>query len=136
MGWGNIMSICILMARWLGSAVAAMTLVSCAVVDQYSGRAVAYNIEAEHAQEQALLLNVVRAALRRPMQFTTVSNIVGSATATGNVGYTAPVDIPFRPAINGTSIAAIPNVLNAWSIGGSMSGGPTFTVPVLDTQEF
>jgi hypothetical protein len=124
------------MARWLASAIAVVTLAGCAVVDQYSGRAVAYNIEAEHAQEQALLLNIVRAYLQRPMQFTTVSNIVGTASASGAVGYTAPVNIPFRPAINGSSIAAIPNVLNAWTLGGSMSGGPTFTVPVLDTQEF
>jgi hypothetical protein len=131
------MSTCIWMARWLAGAIAAMSLIGCAVVDQYSGRAVAYNVEAEHAQGQALLLNIVRAYLRRPMQFTTVSNIVGTATATGNVGYTAPVNIPFRPAVNGpTGIATFPSILNSWSISGSMSGGPTFTVPVLDTQEF
>jgi uncharacterized membrane protein YgcG len=110
-------------------------LMSCAVVDQYSGRAVAYNVEAEQAQEQALLLNVVRAYLRRPMQFTTVSSITGAASATGGVGYTAPVNIPFRPITNGSSIAAFPP-LNTWSMSAGMSGGPTFTVPVLDTQEF
>jgi hypothetical protein len=110
-------------------------LTSCAVVDQYSGRAVAYNVEAEQAQEQALLLNVVRAYLRRPMQFTTVSSITGAASASGGVGYTAPVNIPFRPATNGSSIAAFP-ALNTWSMSAGMSGGPTFTVPVLDTQEF
>jgi uncharacterized membrane protein YgcG len=131
------MRFCIWIARWLASAIAAVTLVGCAVVDQYSGRAVAYNVEAENAQEQAILLNIIRASLRRPMQFTTVSNIVGTATASGNVGYTAPVNIPFRPAVFGSSgIAPIPSLLNAWSFGGSMSGGPTFTVPVLDTQEF
>jgi hypothetical protein len=110
-------------------------LTSCAVVDQYSGRAVAYNLEAEQAQEQSLLLNVVRATLRRPMQFSTVSSITGAASATGGVGYTAPVNIPFRPITNGSSIAAFP-ALNTWSMSAGMSGGPTFTVPVLDTQEF
>ena len=45
-------------------------LPACAVVDEYSGRAVVYNLQAEQAQEQALLLNVVRASVRRPMQFT------------------------------------------------------------------
>jgi hypothetical protein len=110
-------------------------LMSCAVVDQYSGRAVAYNLEAEQAQEQSLLLNVVRATLRRPMQFSTVSSITGAASATGGVGYTAPVNVPFRPITNGSSIAAFPP-LNTWSMSAGMSGGPTFTVPVLDTQEF
>jgi hypothetical protein len=110
-------------------------LMGCAVVDQYSGRAVAYNVEAEQAQEQALLLNVVRAYLRRPMQFTTVSSITGAASASGGLGYTAPVNIPYRPITNGSSIAAFP-ALNTWSMSAGMSGGPTFTVPVLDTQEF
>jgi hypothetical protein len=110
-------------------------LMGCAVVDQYSGRAVSYNVEAEQAQEQALLLNVVRAYLRRPMQFTSVSTITGSASASGGLGYTAPVNVPFRPITNGSSIAAFPP-LNTWSMSAGMSGGPTFTVPVLDTQEF
>jgi len=110
-------------------------LMSCAVVDQYSGRAVVYNVEAEHAQEQALLLNIVRAYLRRPMQFTTVSSITGSATATGGVSYATPVNVPFRPTTNGSSIAAFPPV-PAWGFSSSLSGGPTFTIPVLDTQEF
>jgi hypothetical protein len=114
---------------------AAVGLLGCAVVDQYSGRAVVYNIEAEHAQEQALLLNIVRAYLRRPMQFTTVSSITGSASASGSVQYTTPVHVPFRPITNGTSIAGFPT-LPSWTLNGSMSGGPTFTVPVLDTQEF
>ena len=54
-------------------------LTACAVVDQYSGRAVVYNLQAEQAQEQALLLNVVRASLRRPMQFTGLQSITGTA---------------------------------------------------------
>jgi hypothetical protein len=119
----------------LASAVAATSLAGCAVVDKYSGRAVDYNIEAEQAQGQGLLLNIVRAYLRRPMQFTTVSSITGTATATGSLQYTAPVNIPFRPSTLGTSIAQFPG-LNTWTSGGSLSGGPTFTVPVLDTQEF
>jgi hypothetical protein len=110
-------------------------LLGCAVVDQYSGRAVTYNLEAEQAGDQAILLNIVRAYLRRPMQFTTVSTITGTASAGGGVGYTWPINVPFRPPINGTSIAQFPPV-NTWTFNSSISGGPTFTVPVLDTQEF
>jgi hypothetical protein len=112
-----------------------VSLGACAVVDQYSERAVVYNVQAEQAQNQALLLNIVRASMRRPMQFTTVSSITGTAVATGGTQYTLPVNVPFRPITNGASIATFP-ALPTWNFTGSMSGGPAFSVPVLDTQEF
>ncbi len=124
---------------WLSISLpilACVALVGCAVVDQYSGRAIVYNLEAEQAQDQALLLNIVRAYLHRPMQFTTVSSITGVASVSGGAQYTLPTNVPFRPAINGaTGIAAFPT-LPTWQATGSVSGGPVFTVPVLDTQEF
>jgi len=124
------------LGAWLFTPIVAALLFGCAVVDEYSGRAITYNLEAEQAQDQALLLNVVRAYLRRPMQFTTVSTITGIASATGSVQYSLPTNVPFRPATQGaTGIAAFPPV-PSWLFGGSMSGGPVFTVPVLDTQEF
>jgi hypothetical protein len=108
----------------------------CAVVDQYSGRAIVYNLEAEQAQEEALLLNIVRAYLHRPMQFTTVSSITGVANVSGGAQYTLPTNVPFRPPVQGaTGIAAFP-ALPTWQFNGSVSGGPAFTIPVLDTQEF
>ncbi|HUI97183.1 MAG TPA: hypothetical protein VLX44_15610 [Xanthobacteraceae bacterium] len=119
----------------LALAVGVVCLTGCAAVDRYSGRAVLYNLQAEEAQNQEMLLNIVRAYLRRPMQFTTLSSITGTATASGSVGYTLPVRVPFRPTTNGASIAAFPPV-PSWSFSSSMSGGPAFTVPVLDTQEF
>jgi hypothetical protein len=100
---------------------AALGLAGCAIVDEYSGRAVAYNIEAEQAQDQQLLLNLVRASLRRPMQFTSVSSITGQQSVSG----TASVTVPFSNVMTKSGV-----------FGGSVSGGPTFTVPVLDTQEF
>src|SRR5215212_142887 len=57
----------------------------CAVIDNYSGRAVDFNREAEQAQEEVLLLNIVRASLRRPMQFTSLSSVTGSGTISGSV---------------------------------------------------
>ena len=110
-------------------------LAGCSIVDQYSSRAIVYNLEAEKAQEQAMLLNIVRAYLGRPMQFTTVSTITGTATATGNAQYTFPTNVPFGPIVNENAIAFPPVVPNG-VLGASLSGGPTFTVPVLDTQEF
>src|SRR5262249_7268122 len=60
-------------------------LLGCAIIDSYSGRAVDYNREAEQAQEQVLLLNIVRASLRLPMQFTSLQSITGSANVNGSV---------------------------------------------------
>lgn len=121
--------------RILGRAaivVMCLALPSCAIVDQYADRAATYNLEAEQAQEKGILLNIIRASLRRPMQFTSVTSIAGSTSATGSGGYSGPVSIPFRLS-GGT--AGYPN-LTTWTAGGSMSGSETFTVPVLDTQEF
>jgi len=105
-------------------SLAASAIAGCAAVDQYSGRAVSYNLEAEAALEQGLLLNVVRAVHARPMQFTSVQSISGTASASSTTSLTAPVG----PHSNLTPKTAV--------FSGTVSGGPTFTVPVLDTQEF
>jgi hypothetical protein len=126
-------------------SVAAFVLTGCAIVDKYSDRAVEYNLQAEKTQQQNLLLNIVRASLRRPMQFTGLSSITGTASASGTVGggYTnqhqAPYISLFPPAIStppNTQTAITRAVTGTGAASGSMSGGPTFTVPVLDTQEF
>ena len=119
-----------------------VALAACAVVDQYSGRAVVYNLQAEQAQEQALLLNVVRASLRRPMQFTGLQSITGTANASGSLtGGGASTNQ--RPLVSlfgltpPSSSTLVSDIVGA-TVGGtaSISGGPTFSVPVLDTQEF
>src|SRR5262245_13737381 len=102
-------------------SLAASAIAGCAAVDQYSGRAVSYNLEAEAALEQGLLLNVVRAVHARPMQFTSVQSISGTASASSTTSLTAPVG----PHSNLTPKTAV--------FSGTVSGGPTFTVPVLDT---
>lgn len=125
-----------------GIALAALALAGCAIVDKYSDRAVEYNLQAEKTQQQNLLLNIVRASLRRPMQFTGLTSITGTASASGSVtgGYTnqhqTPLirDFGLFPAQAQTAIARV--VTGTGSGTASMSGGPTFTVPVLDTQEF
>jgi hypothetical protein len=117
--WGGVFFVRLLLP------VATTVLAACSVADQYSGRAVGYNVEAEQAQQQALLLNIVRASMGRPMQFTSVQTITGTASVMASGGL---LTIPFGPHIAGTP--------NTGSLTGSVSGGPTFTVPVLDTQEF
>lgn len=100
-------------------------LAACATVDAFSDRAVDYNLEAEQAQEQALLLNVVRAIKRRPMQFTSLQTVTGQAVA----GETGGVSFPFGHHPN-------TNAQRVFTLGESVSGGPQFVVPILDTQEF
>ncbi|HEY1504356.1 MAG TPA: hypothetical protein VGF92_08650 [Stellaceae bacterium] len=104
-------------------------LVGCSVVDDFSGRAVDFNMQAELVQEQTMLLNVVRASLRRPMQFTGLQSITGSASISGN----GSLSFPFGPAGHRPPKTLSPDVLG---LGGTISGGPSFIVPVLDTQEF
>ena len=77
------------------------------------------------------------------MQFTTLSTITGSVTASGTLGggYTNQHQAPYIslfPAVTPqTATTAITRVVTGTGAGtASMSGGPTFTVPVLDTQEF
>jgi len=140
MGWFNRTG------RVVAAFLLAQGLCACAVIDNYSGRAVDYNREAEQAQEQVLLLNIVRASLRRPMQFTSLQSITGSANVNASVtgGATDVRQTPF--------LSRFPSALppNSFQIGtalsrigtatasgnASMGGSATFTVPVLDTQEF
>lgn len=129
-------SLCLRRVRLACVAFVLLAVTGCAVVDQYSGRAIVYNLQAEQAQQQQLLLNVVRASQRRPMQFTGLQTITGTASASGNLSAT---DAMTR---NATLLTTPANTVigrtfaTGFGAGGSISGGPTFTVPVLDTQEF
>jgi hypothetical protein len=114
---------------WAAVPLLAAVLVGCSIVDDFSGRAVDFNLQAEQVQEQTMLLNIVRASMRRPMQFTGLQSITGNASMSLGSTLSAPFGEPaHRP--RGT---ASPDVFGA---SGTISGGPTFIVPVLDTQEF
>ena len=131
----------------VAALLAAPGLFGCAIVDNYSWRAVDYNKEAEQAQEEVLLLNIIRASLRRPMQFTALQSVTGSASVAGsvNAGAAGTRQTPFlslfpsfvNPARVPDTNAAITRIANSNIAGNaSLSGSATFTVPVLDTQEF
>jgi hypothetical protein len=96
----------------------------CWFVDNFSNRAVAYNLEAEKAQDKGILLNIIRASKRRPMVFTGVQTVAGTASQTEGFSVTWP---------GGQNAVTSAVVLNPLA---SVSGGPTFNVGVLDTQEF
>jgi hypothetical protein len=113
----------------LAAPLLVSALVGCSVVDDFSDRAVDFNMQAELVQEQTMLLNVVRASMRRPMQFTGLQSITGTASLSGN----GSLSFPFGPPSHRPPKSLSPDVLG---FGGSLSGGPSFIVPVLDTQEF
>jgi hypothetical protein len=97
---------------------------SCVVVDHFSHRAVQYNREAEQVQDQDLLLNIVRASKRRPLEFSGLQTVSGTGQASGSVSMSWPIHL------NGAATATALNPSAAFS------GGPTFAVGVLDTQDF
>ncbi len=109
--------------KWL-FAIAAIAFLApgCAAVDNFSSRATQFNIETEQAQNEILLLNIVRASKRRPREFTALQTVTGTASATGGL----TLSVPFGRN----------NGANALGINSSASGGPTFAMSVLDTQEF
>jgi hypothetical protein len=108
----------------IGSAIptvwALVCLTGCSVADFYAPRAIAYNVEADNARISTSLLNIVRAAYRKPLQFTDISTVTGTANAMGSLN------------------ATVPFVGNSGTISPatSLSGGPSFSVANLNTQEF
>lgn len=111
-----------LMTRLL-AAVCSVSLGGCVVVDQFGDRAVAYNVEAEKTRNQILLLNIIRAAYHKPMQFSIQTTVTGSATATAGLSTVLPLGGP----ASGYQINPGSN---------SLSGGPTFTVANQVDKEF
>jgi hypothetical protein len=130
-------------ARAICGALLSLAVAGCSFPSDYFGRRVVeYNREAEDATLSAMLLNIVRASQRRPMQFTGLQSVTGSSSTSGSINggdtnaHTSPLIGQYGLAPPATS-TVISRVVTG-TVGGSasISGGPTFTVPVLDTQEF
>ncbi len=130
-------------ARAACAVLLALTTVGCSFPSDYFGtRAIDYNRQAEDATLSTMLLNIVRASQRRPMQFTGLQSVTGTSSTTAGisggdtVAHTTPYIGQFGLTPPSSSTLLARTVTG--TIGGtaSISGGPTFTVPVLDTQEF
>ncbi len=100
-------------------------LSSCANLDSMSSRATNFSVEVANAQNQTLLLNVMRAAHRMPMHFTEITTLTG----TSSISSTAGLALPFASFHGGTSAAV-------FSPSATVSQTPAFNVAVLETQEF
>jgi hypothetical protein len=107
----------------------AVALAGCTTADTFSPRTVEFNRQAEQSQLQPLLLNIVRASLGRPMQFTSLTNVTGTQSMSGS----GTLSTPFGEAQHRPKTVSGPDT---FALTGTVSSSPTFTVPVLDTQEF
>jgi hypothetical protein len=107
-------------------AVAAVSLATgCMPMEKFSHQATEYNIQTADAQDQTLLLNILRAANRLPMHFTELTTLSGTATMTVGGTVTVPVGI-LNGGMNTGSVAPTASIAET----------PTFNAAVLETQEF
>jgi hypothetical protein len=110
----------------LFALVALLGLAGCVAVDSFSSRALTYNQQAENIKESQLMLNVMRAAYREPLQFTDFTQVTGQTSASGTAAFTLPFN-PSPPTFGHADTA---------SPSATVSGTQAFTVANLDTQEF
>ena len=103
---------------------AVLTLAGCAAVDNFGDRGLAYNEQITSTQNRMLFLNIVRAANKHPMAFTSIASVAGTATASGQLGFT----LPFADNAGLAPFEAGPQI--------GASGGPTFSINNLDSQDF
>ena len=115
---------------------AAIALSGCAAQRQLHGVAIDYNDMVAETSDELTLLNVVRAAHRYPMHFTTVSSLRGNASFSGSLG--AGASFPgtnVSTNAGGTSVSNEGNDFSS-SVGISASSSPSFDVAVLNTEKF
>lgn len=115
--------------RLVLSIFSAISIGGCAIVDQYGPRSVTYNQEESSSKSSSILLNILRATYRQPLQFTDMSQVLGSASAGATITGTS---IPFR--VGGPQFTTPETAILSPAV--TASGGPQFTVTNLNNQEF
>jgi hypothetical protein len=128
-------------------ALSGLLLTGCSS-QRLATQAVSFNLTLERAQNEMLLLNIIRAKDRLPMYISGISGLTGNVqtTLTSSLGHTY-TDAGAKKAAEAVSGAATAvtttkeitdTLTRAYtpSIGATFSKNPTFTLAVLDTQEF
>jgi hypothetical protein len=114
--------------------MATVALSGCSVHQRLATQAVSFNLALEKSQNEMLLLNVIRAKDRLPMYLT------GMSTLTGNVQTTlgATAGGSYTRARGGAVGAAMDTLTHAYTPSATASEmeNPTYSLTVLDTQEF
>lgn len=111
--------------RFLAAAALSVGLVGCSTVQSAQRQAVRYNSAFSGARNEILLLNILRAKHREPLQFSTISTVTGSMR--GTIGATAGLDWIFSGADK------VRKFLPGASLG---LRDPSVTLTPLDSKEF
>lgn len=104
-----------------------MPIVSCSIPDNFAPRVNDYNQSLERAENNNILLNILRSSEDRPLHFTGFSLIRGSMSTALGTATQANV-----------TLGGDNNTARLFAIGPSLSvaNSPSFDLAVLDTQEF
>ncbi|WP_257164785.1 hypothetical protein [Bradyrhizobium sp. SRS-191] len=119
MGWTNIL-------RGVAPSVILCLVSGCGAVDHFEPRALQYNQEAATTKSNTILLNILRAAHKLPLQFTEYTTTVGQSSLTGQIAATVPV-------------ATVPaNAARTFTLNPQASGTAQtqLTIQNLNAQEF
>lgn len=119
-----------LVILWVCCGVSLIGLLTgCATIpkDHIAGQATDYNLIVEKAQNEMLLLNIVRASKRRPMYFTTFSKLSGDMSYSIETG---SILIPFG------KFGTTPSSVYSVSPKVSYSTKPLIEVAVLNAKDF
>jgi hypothetical protein len=119
----------------LGLAAVSSLLVfsGCSSHRQLATQAVDFNLTVEKAQNEMLLLNVIRAKDRLPMYMTGISSLSGNLSTSLSAGST--ISTSHSREREPTVVDTLTRGATA-SLGTAVSANPSFSLAVLDTQEF
>ncbi|HEX4495736.1 MAG TPA: hypothetical protein VIE43_08720 [Thermoanaerobaculia bacterium] len=114
--------------------MATVALSGCTVHQRLATQAVNFNLAVEKAQNEMLLLNVIRAQDRMPMYLTGMSGLTGNVQTT----FGATAGGSYSRARGGAVGMAMDTLTRGYmpSATASESENPTYTLTVLDNQEF
>lgn len=114
-------------------SILALALAGCSAHRQLATQAVGFNLTVEKAQNEMLLLNVLRAKDRLPMYVTGISSLNGNFQTTLTSGLGASLSRVRGHVPSGTDSITRGVAPSASAI---LSANPSFSLAVLDTQEF
>lgn len=104
----------------------AVALAGCHFPDKFAVHSAEYNVQAATIKTQNLLVNILRAAHRRPLQFTDLTTVTGQTSLSAGGSF----QLPFAGRANGG-----PRLLT-FEPTVTETEAPSFTVAVLNTKEF
>lgn len=114
---------------WRNAALLTMASLlasGCSTIDRFGGRAVTINGATQDSKSRSIMMNVMRAAYREPLQFSDVSTVAGTGQITGSLGINAPIK---SSPVNGARNFALNPTVGA-------TGTNQFNITNLNTQEF